>query len=42
VSICGMSVPLPFQQLPYAFWVFISISFVILAIVALKFIKNKK
>ncbi len=41
-SIYGMNVPLPFQQSPYAFWVPISISLVILAIVAFKFIKRKK
>ena len=41
-SIYGMNVPLPFQHSPYAFWVPISISLVILAIVAFKFINRKK
>ena len=41
-SIYGMNVPLPFQHSPYAFWVPISISLIILAIVAFKFIKRKK
>ena len=40
-SIYGINVPLPFQQSPYAFWVPISISLIILAIVAFKFIKRK-
>ena len=41
-SIYGMNVPLPFQHSPYAFWIPISISLIILAIVAFKFIKRKK
>ena len=41
-SIYGMNVPLPFQHSPYAFWVPISISLVILVIVAFKFINRKK
>jgi len=41
-SIYGMNVPLPFQNSPYAFWVPITISLVILAIVAFKFINRKK
>ena len=41
-SIYGMNVPLPFQHSSYAFWVPISISLVILAIVAFKFINRKK
>ena len=41
-SIYGMNVPLPFQHSHYAFWVPISISLVILAIVAFKFINRKK
>ena len=41
-SIYGMNVPLPFQHSPYAFWVPISISLIILAIVAFKFINRKK
>ena len=41
-SIYGMNVPLPFQHSPYAFRVPISISLVILAIVAFKFINRKK
>ena len=41
-SIYGMNVPLPFQDSPYAFWVPISISLIILAIVAFKFINRKK
>ena len=41
-SIYGMNVPLPFQHSPYAFWIPISVYFVILAIVAFKFINRKK
>jgi magnesium transporter len=40
-SIYGMNVPLPFQNSPYAFWVPISISLIILMIVAFKFINRK-
>ena len=41
-SIYGMNVPLPFQHSSYAFWVPISISLIILAIVAFKFLNRKK
>lgn len=41
-SIYGMNVPLPFQHSPLAFWMPISISFVILLYVAFKFISRTK
>ena len=41
-SIYGMNVPLPFQHSSFAFWIPTSISLVILAIVAFKFINRKK
>jgi magnesium transporter len=40
-SIYGMNVPIPFQNSPYAFWVPIGISLVILAFVAVKFFRRK-
>jgi magnesium transporter len=41
-SIYGMNVPLPFQHSPFAFWIPIAISLVILAYVAVKFFSRKK
>ena len=41
-SIYGMNVPLPFQHSPFAFWIPISISFMILMFVAFKFISRTK
>jgi magnesium transporter len=41
-SIYGMNVPLPFQHSPFAFWIPISISLVILVFVAFKFIMRTK
>ena len=42
-SIYGMNVPLPFQHSPFAFWVPITISLIILVFVAIRFIsRNKK
>jgi magnesium transporter len=41
-SIYGMNVPLPFQNSPFAFWIPIAISLVILAYVAVKFFSRKK
>jgi magnesium transporter len=41
-SIYGMNVPLPFQHSPFAFWLPITISLVILAFVAVKFFSRKK
>jgi magnesium transporter len=41
-SIYGMNVPLPFQHSPFAFWLPITISLVILAYVAVKFFSRKK
>jgi magnesium transporter len=41
-SIYGMNVPLPFQNSPFAFWIPIAISLIILAYVAVKFFSRKK
>jgi magnesium transporter len=41
-SIYGMNVPLPFQHSPFAFWIPIAISLIILAYVAVKFFSRKK
>jgi magnesium transporter len=41
-SIYGMNVPLPFQHSPFAFWIPIAISLLILAYVAVKFFSRKK
>jgi magnesium transporter len=41
-SIYGMNVPLPFQNSPYAFWLPVILSIVILAIVVLNYIRRIK
>ncbi len=41
-SIYGMNVPLPFQQSKYAFWVPMSICFIILAIAMFNYFRGKK
>lgn len=41
-SIFGMNVPIPFQDSPFAFWIPISISLIILGYVAFKFLNRNK
>lgn len=41
-SIYGMNVPLPYQHSPYAFWLPVTLSFLILAFVMFNYIRRTK